>query len=178
MKSDSPRIPSSNKRNCLLNPYNNWHIAKCPSYVFTKCCEVGMVGYLNFLETCPKTHKVCVSKMDGVRPDGHLLASWYLLRLALRGVRAGTAPKSGRREGSRSASRSVAAAHLQQDSEGAGDSKDRPRSVRGTVGRWGERGENPKTPNAPCNPVLHFGACRDLGLDRQGKWGVGGAGGG
>ena len=73
----------------------------------------------------------------------------------------------------RSASRSVAAAHLQQESGGAGDSKDRPRSVRGTVGRWGERGENPKTPNAPCNPVLHFGACRDLGLDRQGKWWVG-----
>ncbi|MXQ89167.1 hypothetical protein E5288_WYG015110 [Bos mutus] len=37
--------------------------------------------------------------MDGVRPDGHLLASWYLLRLALRGVRAGAAPKKGRRRG-------------------------------------------------------------------------------
>ena len=48
----------------------------------------------------------------------------------------------------------------------------------GGGGPWGEHGEDPKTPNAPCNPVLHFGACRDLGLDRQGKWGSLGRGSG
>ena len=79
----------------------------------------------------------------------------------------------------RSASGSVAAAHLQQESGGAGDREDRPRSVRGTVGRWGERVDSPKTPpNAPPYPVLHFGACRDVGMDRQGKWWVLGEGGG
>lgn len=57
MKSDSPRTPSSNNRSCLLNPYTGWHIAKCPTHVLTNCYEVGVVSYLHFLETCPKTHR-------------------------------------------------------------------------------------------------------------------------
>ncbi|XP_032465451.1 protein BEX4-like [Phocoena sinus] len=65
---------------------------------------------------------------------------------SLRECGAGAAPKSKRRGRSRSASRSVVAAHLQQESGGAGDREDRPRSndvQRGTSSKNSQHGKYP-----------------------------------
>lgn len=65
---------------------------------------------------------------------------------SLRECGAGAAPKSKRRGRSRSSSRSVVAAHLQQESGGAGDREDRPRSddvQRGTSSKNSQHGKYP-----------------------------------